>query len=36
MDEEIFSELQNGMLTYAANLTVPEQLADLAAWLVRL
>jgi len=36
MAQEIFSELQHNRLAYAANLTVPEQLADLAAWLVRL
>ncbi len=36
MAKEIFEQLQSQKLTYAANLTVPEQLADLAAWLVGL
>lgn len=36
MANEIFAMLQDGRLAYAANLTVPEQLADLAAWLVSL
>ena len=36
MAKEIFSQLQRGRLTYAANFTVPEQVADLAAWLVAL
>ncbi|MCC6444426.1 MAG: hypothetical protein IT210_13355 [Armatimonadetes bacterium] len=33
---EIFQQLERGELTYAANLTVPEQVADLALWLVLL
>lgn len=36
MAEEIFTRLQNGCLTYGANLTVPEQVQDLAEWLVAL
>lgn len=36
MAQEIFSELRDNKLAYAANLTVPEQLADLATWLVGL
>lgn len=36
MAREIFTQLQNSDLEYAANLTVPQQLADLANWLVQL
>lgn len=36
MAQEIFNDLQSGLLTHAANLTVPEQLQDLAEWLVAL
>lgn len=36
MAKEIFAQLSDGSLSYAANLTAPEQLADLADWLVRL
>lgn len=36
MAAEIFSQLQSGLLTHAANLTVPEELSDLASWLVSL
>lgn len=36
MAEEIFAQLQDGRLAHAANLTVPEQLQDLAEWLVSL
>jgi type II restriction enzyme len=36
MAEEIFAQLKSGQLAHAANLTVPEQLSDLAAWLVAL
>ena len=36
MAKEIFEQLQSEKLTYPQNLTVPEQLADLAAWLVGL
>jgi hypothetical protein len=36
MASEIFARLQDGRLTHAANLTVPEQVADLASWLVSL
>ncbi|HOI37414.1 MAG TPA: AvaI/BsoBI family type II restriction endonuclease [Bacillota bacterium] len=36
MAEEIFADLQSGKLTYAANMTVQEQLSGLAAWLVGL
>jgi hypothetical protein len=36
MSDEIFNDLQNGHLTYAANLTAPEQVQDLAEWLVSL
>jgi hypothetical protein len=36
MAEEIFLELRDNKLVYAANLTVPEQLNDLATWLVAL
>jgi hypothetical protein len=34
MAQEIFAQLKNGRLAYAANLTVQDQLADLADWLV--
>ena len=34
MAEEIFSQLKSGLLNHAANLNVPQQLSDLAAWLV--
>lgn len=34
MAREIFTQLQDGRLRYAANFTVPEQVADLAAWFV--
>lgn len=36
MAEEIFKQLQDGRLAYAANLTMHKQVADLVAWLVRL
>ncbi|HLL78795.1 MAG TPA: AvaI/BsoBI family type II restriction endonuclease [Ktedonobacteraceae bacterium] len=36
MAQEIFTRLQDGRLTYAANLTVPQQVADLANWLISL
>jgi type II restriction enzyme len=36
MAEEIFSQLQSGLLSHAANLLVPQQLSDLASWLVSL
>jgi type II restriction enzyme len=36
MAEEIFNQLQNGLLTYAANLTVRGQVEDLVTWLVSL
>jgi hypothetical protein len=36
MAQEIFKDLNTGLLTYAANLTVPAQVEDLAGWLVRL
>lgn len=36
MAREIFADLQTGRILYAANLTVPEQVADLASWLVSL
>jgi type II restriction enzyme len=36
MAEQIFADLVSGELTYAANLTVPEQVSDLARWLVSL
>jgi hypothetical protein len=36
MATEIFAELTTGRLRHAANLTKPEQLSDLAAWLVSL
>ena len=36
MATEVFSQLQSGLLTHAANLTVPHQLSDLASWLVGL
>jgi type II restriction enzyme len=36
MAREIYAGLQSGLLTHAANLTVPEQVEDLAAWLVAL
>ena len=36
MAEEIFKQLTNRRLTYAANFTVPQQVADLASWLVEL
>ncbi len=36
MAKEIFVQLKSGQLAHAANITVPEQLSDLAAWLVAL
>lgn len=36
MADDIFDYLGDGTLDYAANLTVPEQVADLAQWLVNL
>jgi len=36
MAEEIFSQLQSGLLSHAANLHVPQQLSDLAFWLISL
>lgn len=36
MATEIFNHLQSGMLNYAANLNKPQQLSDLASWLVSL
>jgi hypothetical protein len=33
---ELFHWLRSGKLKYAANLTVPRQVADLIAWLTRL
>lgn len=36
MADEIFKQLQDGRLSYAANFTVPQQVADLAAWLVEI
>ncbi|MGB6042087.1 MAG: AvaI/BsoBI family type II restriction endonuclease, partial [Pirellulales bacterium] len=36
MAREIFEQLQSGKLSSAANLTVPAQLQELAAWLVDL
>jgi hypothetical protein len=36
MAQEIYDDLQSGLLKHAANLTVPEQVEDLAAWLVGL
>jgi hypothetical protein len=36
MAKEIFDDLESGRLDFAANLTVPQQLADLADWLVSL
>ena len=36
MAKEIFMQLSKGHLSHAANLTRPEQLADLADWLVQL
>ncbi|MGD1102768.1 MAG: AvaI/BsoBI family type II restriction endonuclease [Terriglobia bacterium] len=36
MAEEIFSQIQDGRLIYAANLTVLEQVRDLARWIVNL
>lgn len=36
MAVEIYKQLQDGRLEYAANLTVPHQVADLADWLVSL
>lgn len=36
MAQEIYKDLQSGLLTHAANLTVPEQVEDLAAWLIGL
>ena len=34
--QEIYNDLQSGVLTHAANLTVDEQVEDLAQWLVAL
>ena len=36
MAGQLFARLQKGRLTYAANLTVPQQVADLANWLTAL
>jgi hypothetical protein len=36
MAKEIVSELRDNRLTYAANLTKPEQLENLAYWLISL
>ena len=36
MGKEIFEQLKDGRLSYAANLTVPQQVDDLATWLVTL
>ena len=36
MANEIFARLQSDYLSYAANLTVPQQVTDLAVWLVEL
>jgi hypothetical protein len=36
MAKEIFDQLTNGRLSHAANITDPDQLADLADWIVRL
>jgi len=36
MADEIFSQLKSGLLNHAANLNVPQQVSDLAAWLVSL
>ena len=36
MAEEIFDQLQDGRLTHAANITIQEQLDDLASWLISL
>jgi len=36
MAKEIFAQLKSGQLAHAANLIVPEQLSDLAEWLVAL
>lgn len=36
MAQEIFDDLNSGLLAHAANLTVPTQVEDLAGWLVRL
>lgn len=34
MADEIFFQLKSGLLNHAANLNVPQQVSDLAAWLV--
>ena len=34
MADEIFSQLKSGLLAHAANLNVPQQVSDLASWLV--
>lgn len=36
MAQEIYADLNSGLLAHAANLTVPEQVEDLAVWLVAL
>ncbi len=36
MAAEIFSQLQSGVLNHAANLNIPQQLSDLASWLISL
>jgi type II restriction enzyme len=36
MAREIYDDLQGGLLSHAANLTVPKQAQDLATWLVSL
>lgn len=34
MADEIFSQLQSGLLNHAANLNISQQVSDLATWLV--
>ena len=36
MAEEIFADLNSGQLTHAANFTIPQQVEDLASWLISL
>ncbi|WP_204102212.1 MULTISPECIES: AvaI/BsoBI family type II restriction endonuclease [Spirulina sp. CCY15215] len=36
MAEEIFTQISMGVLSYAANFTVEEQVSELVSWLVAL
>lgn len=36
MAKQLFTQLEAGLLAYAANLTIPQQVSDLADWLIGL